>query len=119
VKKYAAQKDILKFHQMKSNVLDVKQSTAINYAQYAMLKYQYPHFRKKAFFQNLVNNLKIIKMAAQKIGRVKSGKGKSYEVKWDSISKDTYVSYAGWTFVGKAISASDAMRKAEASVYNK
>ncbi len=59
-------------------------------------------------------------MTATIIGRVKSGRtGKSYEVKWDSVSKDAYVSYAGWTNVGKAYSASEAMAKAEAYVYNK
>lgn len=58
-------------------------------------------------------------MAAQIIGRVKSGSGKSYEVKWDSVSKETYVSYAGWTSLGKAYSASEAMNKAEAFLYNK
>jgi len=58
-------------------------------------------------------------MSAQIIGTVKSGRGKSYEVKWDSISKDVYVSYAGWTDVGKAYSAGEAMRKAEAFLYNK
>ncbi len=59
-------------------------------------------------------------MSATVIGRVTSGKtGKSYEVKWDSASKDAYVSYAGWTHVGKAYSASEAMNKAEAYVYNK
>ena len=58
-------------------------------------------------------------MAAQVIGRVTSGSGKSYEVKWDSVSKDVYVSYAGWTGCGKAQSAGDAMSKAEAYVYNK
>lgn len=58
-------------------------------------------------------------MAAQIIGRVKSGKGSSYEVKWDSISHDVYVSYAGWTSVGKAYSAGEAMNKAEAYLYNK
>ena len=58
-------------------------------------------------------------MASQVIGRVKSGSGKSYEVKWDSVSKDVYVSYAGWSSCGKAQSAGDAMNKAEAYVYNK
>ena len=58
-------------------------------------------------------------MAAQVIGSVKSGSGKSYQVKWDSMSKDVYVSYAGWTSCGKASSAGDAMNKAEAYVYNK
>lgn len=58
-------------------------------------------------------------MAAAIIGRVKSGSGKSYEVKWDSSSKDVYVAYAGWTKAGKASSAGDAMRTAEAWLYNK
>lgn len=58
-------------------------------------------------------------MSATVIGRVKSGKGKSYEVKWDQLSRDVYVSYAGWAHVGKASSAGDAMNKAEAWLYNK
>lgn len=58
-------------------------------------------------------------MAAEIIGRVKSGSGKSFEVKWDSYDKTVYVSYAGWTNCGKANSAGDAMRKAEAYLYNK
>lgn len=41
-------------------------------------------------------------MAAQVIGSVKSGSGKTYQVKWDSVSNDVYVSYAGWTSCGKA-----------------
>ncbi len=58
-------------------------------------------------------------MSAEVIGSVKSGKGKSYEVKWDSSSKEVYVAYAGWTSCGKVSSAGDAMRKAEAFLYNK
>lgn len=60
-------------------------------------------------------------MAAQIIGRVNSGSGKSYEVKWDSSSKDVYVkgSGGGWSAAGKANSAGDAMRVAEAFLYNK
>ena len=58
-------------------------------------------------------------MAASVIGRVRSGSGKSYEVKWDSSSKDTYVSYAGWTNVGPASSAGDAMRRSEAWLHSK
>lgn len=58
-------------------------------------------------------------MATQKIGRVKSGSGKSFDVKWDPVGKDVYVSYAGWSYVGKASSANEAMNKAEAWVYNK
>jgi len=50
---------------------------------------------------------------------VKSGSGKSYEVKWDSHNQDVYVGYAGWTGCGKASSAGEAMRKAEAWVYDK
>ncbi|HZK07213.1 MAG TPA: hypothetical protein VFC92_03335 [Bacteroidales bacterium] len=59
-------------------------------------------------------------MAAEKIGTVKSPKTqKSYDVKWDQSNRDVYVSYAGWTSVGKASSATEAMNKAEAYVYNK
>ncbi len=60
-------------------------------------------------------------MSAQILGRVTSGSGKSYEVKWDSAGKEVYVRGAGggWTFVGKASSAGEAMNKAEAFVYNK
>ncbi len=59
-------------------------------------------------------------MASEKIGSVKSGKSrKSYEVKWDQSSKDVYVSWAGWTSVGKASSAREAMTKAEAYLYDK
>ena len=58
-------------------------------------------------------------MAAQIVGRVKSGSGKSFEVKWDHSSRDVYVSYAGWTHVGKVSSAGEAMRKAEAWLYSK
>jgi hypothetical protein len=58
-------------------------------------------------------------MAATLIGRVKSGQGKSYEVKWDQASRDVYVSWAGWSHVGKASSAGEAMTIAEAWLYNK
>ena len=58
-------------------------------------------------------------MAASVIGNVKSGKGKSYQVKWDQANRDVYVSYAGWTHVGKASSAREAMNKAEAWLYSK
>ncbi|MEN6320825.1 MAG: hypothetical protein ABFD82_18985 [Syntrophaceae bacterium] len=51
-------------------------------------------------------------MAASVIGRVTSGKErKSYEVKWDQSNQDVYVSYAGWSHVGKSSNASDAMKK--------
>lgn len=59
-------------------------------------------------------------MSAEKIGIVKSGKTiKSFEVKWDQASRDVYISWAGWTNVGKASSAREAMNKAEAYLYNK
>jgi hypothetical protein len=58
-------------------------------------------------------------MSATVIGTVKSPRGKSYEVKWDQSSKDIYVSYAGWSHVGKASSANEAMNKVEAWLYNK
>ncbi|MHA1831079.1 MAG: hypothetical protein ACTSWR_06065 [Candidatus Helarchaeota archaeon] len=58
-------------------------------------------------------------MSTQVIGKVKSGSGKSCEVKWDQTSKDVYVSHYGWKFVGKASSANEAMTKAEAWLYNK
>lgn len=58
-------------------------------------------------------------MSAKIIGSVKSESGKSFEVKWDESGKEIYVSYAGWSKVGSASSAGDAMRKAEAWLYNK
>lgn len=58
-------------------------------------------------------------MSAIVVGRVKSGSGKTYEVKWDSFSHEVYVSYAGWSLVGKASSAIEAMTKAEVFIYNK
>lgn len=58
-------------------------------------------------------------MSAQEIGTVRSGSGKTYYVKWDTMSHDVYVSYAGWSSCGKASSAGDAMRRAEAYVHDK
>ena len=58
-------------------------------------------------------------MSAEVIGSVKSPKGKSYDVKWDHSSREVYVGYAGSTLIGKASSASEAMRKAEAWLYGK
>ena len=58
-------------------------------------------------------------MSAIVIGRAKSGKGKSAEVKWDQANGDVYVSYAGWSYIGKASSANEAMNKAEAWLYDK
>jgi hypothetical protein len=49
-------------------------------------------------------------MAAQVIGSVTSpSNGKSYDVKWDSYNKDTYVSYAGWSFVGQVSDSDEAL----------
>jgi hypothetical protein len=59
-------------------------------------------------------------MSAQLIGRVKSGKyQKSYEVKWNPHDRHVYVSYAGWTKVGLASSASQAMNMAEGWLHDK
>lgn len=59
-------------------------------------------------------------MASEKIGSVKSGKShKSFDVKWDQSSRDVYVSWAGWSNIGEANSASAAMNKAEAWLYDK
>jgi hypothetical protein len=59
-------------------------------------------------------------MSSTKLGWVKSGQSKrSIEVKWNPYSKEVYVSWGGWTYVGKAYSASEAMTKAEAWLYNK
>jgi hypothetical protein len=55
-----------------------------------------------------------------KIGTVRGGRsGSSFTVTWYPISGEVYVSYAGGTYVGKASSPGDAMRKAEAWVYDK
>ena len=37
----------------------------------------------------------------------------------NDLSRDVYVSWAGWSHVGKASSANEAMNKAEAWLYNK
>jgi len=59
-------------------------------------------------------------MSAQLIGKVKSPKDyKTYEVKWNPYDRNVYISYAGWTKVGQASSASQAMMMAEAWLYNK
>ena len=59
-------------------------------------------------------------MGAEVIGKVKSGKNQSYDVKWDKSSGEVYVSYAGTSKVdGKASSAGQAMDKAEAWLHNK
>ncbi|ROL59983.1 hypothetical protein D9V86_10005 [Bacteroidetes/Chlorobi group bacterium ChocPot_Mid] len=59
-------------------------------------------------------------MAAEKIGSVKGGKSyKSFTVYWNPSSGEVYVDISGKTYVGKASSAGQAMRMAEAAVYNK
>lgn len=58
-------------------------------------------------------------MSAKEIGTVTSKKGKSYDVKWDKSSGDVYVSYAGWSYVGEARTADEAMDIAEAWLHNK
>jgi hypothetical protein len=59
-------------------------------------------------------------MANPTIGHVISGRsGKRFEVAWNKLSGEVYVDWAGWTYVGKATSSSDAMTKAEAWLYNK
>ena len=65
-------------------------------------------------------------MARQKIGTVKSGKGRNCEVQWDQSAKSVYVatSYdmftgSNYAYAGKASSAREAMNVAEAYVYNK
>jgi hypothetical protein len=58
-------------------------------------------------------------MGSPTIGRVRSGSGKSIEVAWSNSDRKVYVAWAGWTYVGEASSASDAMHKAEAWLYNK
>ena len=60
-------------------------------------------------------------MSAIVIGRVKGGSsGKSFEVKWDQGDRNVYVVIGGGTTkIGQASSASEAMTKAEAWLYNK
>lgn len=58
-------------------------------------------------------------MAASEIGSVKSGSGKSYDVKWDKNTRDVYVSYAGWSYAGEASSAGEAMDIVEAWLHDK
>lgn len=49
-------------------------------------------------------------MAATAIGStISPSNDKHYDVKWDSFNKDTYVSYAGWSFVGKASDEQEAL----------
>lgn len=52
-------------------------------------------------------------MEATVIGKVKSGSGKAFEVKWNQSNRDVYVSWAGLTHIGKASSANEAMNKSK------
>ena len=54
-----------------------------------------------------------------KLGTVRTAKGNLFGVRWDPHTGEIYVSYAGWTYVGKATSASQAMSKAEAWLHGK
>jgi hypothetical protein len=56
---------------------------------------------------------------APTIGYIRSGGGKQVEVAWSSEDQRVFVAWAGWTLIGKASSAGDAMRRAEAWLYNK
>lgn len=61
-------------------------------------------------------------MSSNVIGSVRSGKSsKSIDVAWNGPPGDrrVYVEWAGWTGIGKADSAREAMRMAEAWLYNK
>lgn len=61
-------------------------------------------------------------MASNIIGACRAGRSnRSVEVAWNPPPGDrrVYVGWAGWTEVGKAESARDAMRKAEAWLYDK
>ena len=42
-------------------------------------------------------------MATSITGRVKAPSGKTFEVKWDSSSKQVYIAVGGWSLVGKQI----------------
>jgi len=53
-------------------------------------------------------------MAAESIGKVKSGKGKMYEVFWNQRTSEIYVDWAGKTKIpDKAKSATQAANMAE------
>lgn len=58
-------------------------------------------------------------MSAESIGKVKAGSGRMVEVFWNPSSQEVYVGLGGKTQIGKASSAAEAMRKAEAYCYNK
>ncbi len=66
------------------------------------------------------NARKEVIMSTEIIGHVKTGKThKSVQVKWDPYDKRVYVEWAGWSRVGEASSAGEAMHKAEAYLYDK
>jgi hypothetical protein len=59
-------------------------------------------------------------MALTKLGSLKGGKTrKSFDVYWNQSDRIVYVDWGGRTDIGKANSASEAMVKAEAWLYNK
>ncbi|MDY0077220.1 MAG: hypothetical protein RBR87_08075 [Bacteroidales bacterium] len=59
-------------------------------------------------------------MSAEKIGPIKGGKTKkSFAVFRNPSDNIVYVEYAGKTNIGKAASSVEAMRKAEAWLYDK
>jgi hypothetical protein len=58
-------------------------------------------------------------MAAQKIGTAKSGSGRTFDVLWNAGDQMVYVGIAGNTRIGKANSAAQAQRMAEAWLASK
>ncbi len=61
-------------------------------------------------------------MSSNIIGACRAGtSNKSIDVAWNAPPGDqrVYVAWAGWTGIGHAESAREAMRKAEAWLYNK
>lgn len=59
------------------------------------------------------------KMAAENIGKAKSGSGRTFDVLWNASDKQVYVGYAGTTRIGTAQSAAQAQRMAEAWLASK
>lgn len=59
-------------------------------------------------------------MSGQIIGKLKAPKSrKEFEVKWDSSEQTVYISWGGWTKIGKAKTPTEAMNLAEAWLYDK
>lgn len=52
-------------------------------------------------------------MTAKMVAEIKKPDGRRYNVKWDHIKKDVYISWGGWKYLGKSASAEDAKRIAE------